>query len=188
MCLWVCGCVVCVDVGAWVHVWMYLSINVCVSMCVCIVCVWVFACIYVYVGYMITYMHVHMLDCVYVYPWVFSCVLQRSEPIWWDLDPLPEIRIGVQYGSDTVAIRRPIHELIYRSVPVRAVKTRWWFGSENALFHVSVCLLLFYLFIYTSECIVYLFKLYDYFIFSCGCVIPCEYLCFMLLIVILSNS
>ena len=41
-------------------------------------------------------------------------------------------------GSDTQAIRRPIHGMIRRLVPVHAVKTRRRFGSETASFHVSV--------------------------------------------------
>ena len=41
-------------------------------------------------------------------------------------------------GPDTQEIRRPMHGMIRRPVPVRAVKTRQRFGSETASFHVSV--------------------------------------------------
>ena len=54
-------------------------------------------------------------------------------------------------GSDTQVIRRPINGMIRRSVPVRAVKTRWRFGSETASFHVSVCSHAFSLFTVASS-------------------------------------
>jgi len=86
---------------------------VCKSMCVCIECVWVFACIYVYVEYMIMYIYVRMLDCMYVCVQYMCCVygicvrvsisdwlrvaalwafLVRSRPVTEDSDP---VRIGV---------------------------------------------------------------------------------------------
>ena len=43
-----------------------------------------------------------------------------------------------RYGSDTLAIRRPIHGMICRSVPGHAVKTRRLFGSKIVSFHVSI--------------------------------------------------
>ena len=52
-------------------------------------------------------------------------------------EPIP-IRICVRRVSIRQAIRRPTHEMIRRSVPVRAVKTRWWFGPKIVSFHVSV--------------------------------------------------
>jgi len=87
--------------------------------------------------------------------WVNSppslCVWLRVTAIWtrlWDPDP---IHIRVRYGVDTLAIRRPIHELIQSSVPVRVVKTRRRFSSKIASFHVSVCSYVIFLFIVASS-------------------------------------
>ena len=64
-----------------------------------------------------------------------------------DSDP---IRIRVRCGPDTITIRIPIYGMIQRSVPVRAVKTRRWFGSKIISFHVSVCSCIIFLFIVIS--------------------------------------
>ena len=77
----------------------------------------------------------------------FNCNVitsRRSRPVWWDLDPLQEIWIGARYGPNALAIRKPTHGMIRRSVPVRAVKTRRRFGSKTASFYVSVCLLVYF--------------------------------------------
>jgi len=63
-----------------------------------------------------------------------------------DMDPLQDIRICTRYGPDTLAIRRPIHGMIWRSIPLRALKTRRRFGSKTASFHVSVCSRVIFLF------------------------------------------
>jgi len=112
------------QVCTWVHVWV----------CVCRVCLGIsspvsqsfsfFVCVRLRVAAIRTY----------------SC----------NPDPLQEIRISVRYGPDKLAIRRPIHELIWRSVPVRAVKTRRRFGSKTASFHVHVCACIISLFIIVS--------------------------------------
>ena len=80
--------------------------------------------------------YVRVSSCVRVYVAVFRTLLVRSDPFKEDTDP---IRIGARHGSDIQAIRRPILGMIQRSVSVRAVKTRWRFGSKTASFHVSVC-------------------------------------------------
>jgi len=68
-----------------------------------------------------------------------------------DLDPLQEIRIDARYGPNTLAIRKSIHGMIRRLVPVRAVKTRRRFESEIASFHVSVYSHVFSLFTVASS-------------------------------------
>jgi len=72
----------------------------------------------------------------------------------YDLDLLQELQIGVRYGPNTMAIRRQIHEMIRRLVPVHAMNTRRRFGSKTASFHVSVSSCIIYLFIVV--CIVYM--------------------------------
>ena len=86
--------------------------------------------------------------CVIMFKYVWVCDMctvacfSNSDPfgeirtVAGDPDP---IRIRDRCGPDTMAIRRPIHGMIRRSVQVRAVKTRRWFGSETASFHMSVC-------------------------------------------------
>jgi len=78
-------------------------------------------------------------------------MLRRSGPVAGDPDP---IRVRARCGPDAQPIRRPIHGMIRRSVPVRAVKTRWRFGSETAPFHVSVrsC-------VFTVVCMLYMLLL-----------------------------
>ena len=105
-------------------------------------------------------MHVWVFS---VYLYLFVCVgwvLQRSESfgeirtVAGDPDL---IRIHARCGPDKVVIRRPIHGMIRKSVPVRAVKTRWRFSSETALFHVSVCFCLFsYLPLSINTCVLIL--------------------------------
>jgi len=65
----------------------------------------------------------------------------RMVACYSDSDPLvrPDpIRISPRYGSDTLAIQRPIHEMIWRFIPVHAVKAIRRFGFKIASFHVSV--------------------------------------------------
>ena len=70
------------------------------------------------------------------------------------------IRIHIHCGLDTLAIRSPIHEMIRRFVPVRAVKTRRYFGSETASFHVSVLYFLIeYFSIISRECSLFIYLL-----------------------------
>ena len=75
-----------------------------------------------------------MCMCFVAY-YIISDLFGKIRTVVGDPD---SIRIRARYGSDTQAIRRPIHVMIRRSVTVRAVKTRWRFGSETASFHVSV--------------------------------------------------
>ena len=105
-------------------------------------------CILVY-----TYVYVCVRVRVYVrmHVWVFSvhlylfvcigCVLQHFGFVWWDRTsyrrPGPDSG-SCRCGPDTMGIRRPMHGMVRRPVPVRAVKTRRRFGSETASFHVSV--------------------------------------------------
>ena len=94
---------------------------------------------------------VHVCKCIYVYMFVFGCVVQRYGTVWWDQDPLREIQIYTLYGSDTLAIRRPTHEMIQRFVSVRTVKTKWWLSSKTVSFHVSVYSCIIFLFIVVSS-------------------------------------
>jgi len=118
---------------------IYLSMHVCWCMCIL---VYVYMWVYTYV-YACIFWSVYVYESMFVLVHVFGCVLQRFGSVWWDPnlatgDPDP-IRIRAQFGPDTMVIWRPIHGMIRRSVSVRAVKTRWRFGSKTASFHVSVC-------------------------------------------------
>ena len=92
-------------------------IHECVCMCICGVgmCT-VYVCVRSWVG-----LHVAAVQTRLV----------RSGPIIRDL-------VSCSLWTDIMVIRRPMHEMIRRSVPVRAVKTRRWFDSETVSFHVSV--------------------------------------------------
>jgi len=113
---------------------------------------------------------VHTCVCVCVLC-VHGCMLQRYRPIWWDPDPLQELWICARYGPDTLAIRRSTNEMIWRFVPVNAVKTRRRFRSKTVSFHVSVysCIIFFFIIVILSICYLYhfmwpfnLFYQYDY--------------------------
>ena len=100
-------------------------------------------CLYTYV-YVYAYMFVctcGCLACIYIYLYVLVACYSIS-------DLFGEIRTSYRRpgpdsgscrcGPDTMGIRRPMHGMVRRPVPVRAVKTRRRFGSETASFHVSV--------------------------------------------------
>ena len=79
---------------------MHVGIRVCMCMYLCVrvsVCVWLRA-----TGFQ-------------------TCLVEYPNPATGDPDP---IRIRARCGPDTMVIQRPIHGMIRRSVPVRAVKTR----------------------------------------------------------------
>ena len=104
------------------------------------VCVYSYRCMHVGIC-VCNFMHVWVLSmylCLHV--WLVACYsvsdsLGRSGPVTGDPDP---IGIRAHCGPETQTIRRPIHGMSRRSVPVCAVKTRRWFSSEIASFHVSV--------------------------------------------------
>ena len=103
-------------------------------------CVCVYGCVPVRVYLCDAWVCVCVCTSVYEYIfYVYGCVVQRYGPIWWDSDPLQEIRICTRYAPDTLAIQRLIHGMTRRSVPVRAMKTRRQFRFKTTLFHVSVC-------------------------------------------------
>jgi len=98
---------------------------------------------------MYVYMGVHV--CVRMHVWVFSMhlyILVCLVACYSISSSFGEIRISCRRpghdsdsyrcGPDTEGIRRPMHRMIRRSVPVHAVKTRRRFGSETSSFHVSV--------------------------------------------------
>jgi len=109
---------VCMVVSLYPYMYVYVGVHVCVGVLVSVFSI-----------------YLYLFVCV-------GCVLQRSESfgeirtVVGDPDP---IRVRARCGPDTQPIRRPIHGMSRRSVLVRAVKTRRRFGSETALFHVSVC-------------------------------------------------
>ena len=63
--------------------------------------------------------YVRVSSCVWLRVAAFRTHLVRSDPVTEDPDP---IRIGARYEPSTLAIRRLIHEMIRRSVPVRPVR------------------------------------------------------------------
>jgi len=111
-----------------------------------LVCTYVYICIEVYVCvnlYMYVCRCTHMclcarvgVACIYVYMCVQLCVTafqtRSCDPNSVTGDP-----DSCRCRPDTQAIQRQIHGMTSRSVPVRAVKTRWRFGTAS--FHVSVC-------------------------------------------------
>ena len=118
----------------------------CLYMCVC-VCVGVWINIYMFLC-------VFICTCVFVYHhvWLVACYSDANSFVQSELvtgDPNP-IRIHVRYGPDTLAIERLTHGMIWRSVPVHAVKTRRRFGSKITTFHVSVCSCIIFLLIIVS--------------------------------------
>ena len=102
--------------------------------------------------------------CVHEYIRVSSCARLHvaalrirscdSSSVTGGLNP---IRICARYGSDTLAIRKLIHGMIWRFISVNAVETRWQFSSKIAAFHVSIWFCLFpYLSLSTSTCVLLL--------------------------------
>ena len=78
----------------------------------------VYACVYVYICGIC--MCTGVCSCEFM-GWVMCC----SDPDpFGELDPSQEIQSCARYGPDTLAIRKLTYEMIWRSVPVRAVKTR----------------------------------------------------------------
>jgi len=111
----------------------------------CCVCAWICVCKCVHVSVwgdmyiMCTYVFVYQRVGLHV-----TAIRTHSR------DPDP-IRICVRCGADTLAIQRPTHRMIRRSVPVRAMKTRRRFGSKTASFHMSICSYIIFLFIIVSS-------------------------------------
>jgi len=74
--------------------------------------------------------------------WVSVCFSCSTRSHSCDLNPVTEdadlIQSDVQCEPDTLAIQKSTHEIIWRSVPVRAVKTRRRFGPKTASFHVCL--------------------------------------------------
>ena len=78
--------------------------------------------------------------CICVRVHVFGCVLQRLRTHSCDPNSVTgEFRFVFVVDPIRQAIRRLTHVMIWRSVPVRAVKTRRRFGFKTGSFHVSVC-------------------------------------------------
>jgi len=149
---------------------------VCVSSCSWVLLAYVHVCLSVY-------MHVHTVCmCLYINMCIWLRVAAAMDPFGeiqthsWDPnqvtgDPDP-IWIRIRCGSDTLAIRKPTNGIIWRFIPVRAVETRWRFGSKIASFHVSFCLCLIFLFTVVTR------YLYFSLIISCDylMIYQCDYL------------
>jgi len=76
--------------------------------------------------------------CIRVYVRVSSWVglrVAKFRTCSWDPD---STRICVRRWPDTLAIRRPTHGMIWRSVPDRIVKIRRWFSFKAVSFHVGI--------------------------------------------------
>ena len=140
----VCWCVCMCE-----YVYIY-NMYVCVYSYICMM--WVYLCMYARVACMYEYMCECIMCVLILLPLcVFGGILQRYELVWWDPDPLQETWICARFEPYSVAIRRPVHEMIWRFVPIHTVKTRRWFGFKTASFHVSVCSYVIFLFIVASS-------------------------------------
>ena len=112
---------------------MYRGVCMCILVYTNIyVCTWVYTYVSVCSGVCLVYIY------IYLYVLVACCNVQnrlvRSGPLQEtgsDLD-------SYHCGPNIMAIRRPIHEMIRKLVPVRAVKARRRFVPETESFHVSV--------------------------------------------------
>jgi len=131
----------------------------------------VYVCVYLYIC---MYVGVHVCVCTcgmheWVHVWacyvcmliplplcVFGCVLQRLRTR--SRSKLGNMRFRLVFIMDlTLAIQRPTHGMIQRSVPVRAVKTRRRFRFKITSFHVSVWF-----------CVIFLFTIVNKFLcFTC---------------------
>jgi len=140
------ACIVCVGAcNVWVCVHVFIFVYACVGMCIYIICMYVYTRIYLLMcGYTCMY-YASMCVCVYVFVnqrvGLIACCSNVDSFVW--SEPVTEkqnpIRIRVHCGPDTLAIRKPTHGIIRRSLPVRVVKTRRWFSFKITSFHVSVC-------------------------------------------------
>jgi len=129
-CVCMCGYVYIMCMYVYSYICMYVGVYVCV--CTCGVHVWV----HVLVCCVCVLILISLSVCVWLRGIAISNSFVQFEPVTGDPDP---IRIRIHCGPDILAIRRPTHEMIRRSVLVRAVKTKLRFGSKIALFYVSVC-------------------------------------------------
>ena len=128
-----CVCIYCMCmVNVFVTVFiMWMHVCVCIYICICVLCMYVIICVY---G--------RVFMCTSVYVCMAACCS--------DSDPIvrPNLVTGdsdyARCALDKLAIWRPTHEMIWWSVSVRAVKTRWRFGYKIASFHVSVCTVIIY--------------------------------------------
>ena len=154
-------------------------------MLVCYMCVLVCMCVNVWLGvlYINMYMIMRVWVCyvlvlIFLSLCVYDCAVQQYRPIWWDLDPLKEIRICTRYGSDTLAIQRLTHEIIWRTISVRALKTRWRFRFKIASFYVSVCSCAIFLFTVVTRYLCFIriisFARLIYFTSMISCIISCD--------------
>jgi len=121
---------------------MYVCINVCMIISVWVLCM---------LGCMHDYVYVCIYSCVYVCVCVcrgcvcgYMCLVicyndadlfVRSEP--GNKRPRPDLDL-CSLWTWHIGDSQTDPWMIRRSVSVRAVKTRQWFGSKTASFHVSV--------------------------------------------------
>jgi len=103
---------------------MYIYVCIGVGMCI-------LACVYMWHEYVYGVVYVCVRSWVGLHVAAVQTRLVRSGLIIGDSG-------SCRCGTDTIGIRRPMHRMIRRSVPVHAVKTRRRFGSETSSFQVSV--------------------------------------------------
>ena len=131
-------------------------------MCKHIVCKYVYTCIHTYAWLYVRVYRVYV-PCVWIYVMCVRLHVAVITNLFGETQTRSEIY--VRCGPGTPAIRRPIHEMIQRFVPVRAVKIRRWFGFKTTSFHVRVC----------SYVFLYLLLAVDFSTFvriiSCDCII-----------------
>jgi len=119
-------------------------------------CILIYPWVYARVAYLYGYTCEYIMGICW-FPFLFVCSIAcysvsnsfvRSELSNRDPDL---IRSCARYAPNTLAIRRSMHRMIQRFVPVHAVKTRRRFGSKTTSFHVSVCSCTIFLFIVVSS-------------------------------------
>jgi len=133
----------------------YLSMHVCWCMCIL---VYVYMWVYTYVMRVCCRVYTCTRICLCEFICLVACYsvsdsFGKIRTVVGDPDP---IRICARCGPDTQVIRRLIHGMICKSVPVRTAKTRQRFSSKTASFHVSVCSHVF-LYLLLSVVFMYLF-------------------------------
>jgi len=119
-----------------VRVWVYTCICSYIHMCVCVcVCVWI-------IMYICLCLCIHV--CMAAAIWTRSC---DPDSLTKDSDLFP---LWTRYASDL----KTDPQTIWRSIPVRTMKTRRHFESKTVSFHVSVSFCIIFIFIVVS--IIYL--------------------------------
>ena len=109
-----------IHIHTYIYIYMYVCMYVCmyvdvyISLCMCL-------CVYFYVGvhtrvcivaYMCGYIHIHMCVLIPLPLSIYGCVLQWFRTHSCDPNSVPRDSNCARRGPDTLAIRRPTHEMI----------------------------------------------------------------------------